>query len=123
MFCAPPRRDSTGRASMAASAPPNSLTSARKVAGPTFSLRISLSQASRWLRFSLTAGPWCPNLAAAFANPRLLALRQASDIGGVADVKKHGQQREQRGERPLTCEHQQRDAGSARNERRERGIA
>jgi hypothetical protein len=41
------RRDSAGSAAMAASAPPNSLTRARKVAGPTFSLRISRSQASR----------------------------------------------------------------------------
>jgi hypothetical protein len=32
---------------MAASAPPNSLTSARKVVGPTFSLLISLSQLKR----------------------------------------------------------------------------
>ena len=43
----PPRRDRSGSAAMAASAPPNSLTRARKVAGPTFSLRISLSQATR----------------------------------------------------------------------------
>jgi len=35
----------SGSASIAASAPPNSLTRARKVAGPTFSLLINLSQA------------------------------------------------------------------------------
>ena len=43
----PPRRDSMGRASMAASAPPNSLMRVRKVAGPTSSLLISLSQLKR----------------------------------------------------------------------------
>jgi hypothetical protein len=37
----------SGSASIAASAPPNSLTRARKVAGPTFSLLINLSQAMR----------------------------------------------------------------------------
>jgi hypothetical protein len=47
MKARPPRRDKSGSASMAASAPPNSLTSARKVAGPTFSLRISRSQLMR----------------------------------------------------------------------------
>lgn len=43
----PPRRDSIGSASMAASAPPNSLTRVRKVSVPTFSLLISLSQLKR----------------------------------------------------------------------------
>ena len=74
--CAPPRRDSIGTASMAASAPPNSLTSARKVAGPTFSLRIRRSQASRWRRLSLTVASLRGALGAALANPRLLATRQ-----------------------------------------------
>ena len=44
---APPRRARSGSASSAARAPPQSLISARKVRGPTFSERISRSQSNR----------------------------------------------------------------------------
>src|SRR5581483_10415446 len=112
-----------GSASMAASAPPNSLTSARKVAGPTFSLRISLSQAIRWRGSSRTAALWRRALAAAFANARLLALRQPSDVGGMADKEKHGQQQEERAKRPVSGDREQGYACGTCGERRERGIA
>jgi hypothetical protein len=46
-FEAPPRRARFGNASSAALALPQLLMSARNVRGPTFSLRISLSQSKR----------------------------------------------------------------------------
>jgi hypothetical protein len=83
----PSRRDRSGRAAMAAAAPPNLLTRARKVAGPTFSLRISLSQASRCGRLRRAAGAaGVEGLELRFANARLLASRQPLDIGRVADI-------------------------------------
>src|SRR6476660_7398807 len=124
MSCAwPPRRESIGKASMAASAPPNSLTSARNVAGPTFSLRIRRSQASRWRRLRLTAAPLRGALGAALAHPRLLASRQPPDIRGVTDVEQHGEQKKQRRDMPVVGQSEQGKARSARTERGERGIA
>src|SRR6185437_6108078 len=119
----PPRRESIGTASMAASAPPNSLTSAQNVAGPTFSLRIRRSQASRWRRLSLTVAPLRGALGAALANPRLLASRQPPDVRGVADVEQHGEQKKQRRELPVVGQSEQGKARSARTERGEGGIA
>ncbi len=97
----PPRRDSVGSAAMAASAPPNSLTRARKVAGPTFSLRISLSQASRCRRLSRGPGfNGAEVLSLLLANARLLASRQPADIRRVTHIEKDREQQEQRSEVP-----------------------
>lgn len=117
----PPRRDSAGSASMAASAPPNSLTRARNVAGPTFSLLISLSQARRW-RWLRRAGDLGKGagLELVCANPGLLAAHKPADIGGVADIKKRGEQQEQACEPPLRRDCENADARRARDQRRQR---
>jgi hypothetical protein len=117
----PPRRDSAGSASMAASAPPNSLTRARNVAGPTFSLLISLSQARRW-RWLRRAGDLGKGagLELVCANPGLLAAHKPADIGGVADIKKRGEQQEQAYEPPLRRDCENADARRARDQRRQR---
>lgn len=82
---APPR---AGSASIAACAPPNWLTNARNVAGPTFSLRISRSQARRWA--SLRRVP-VSGFLLVLANTRLLAGHQPADIGRMADIEKDGE--------------------------------
>jgi len=111
----PPRRDSAGSASMAASAPPNSLIRARNVAGPIFSLLISLSQAKRW-RWLSRAGNRGEGAALelAFANPCLLAAHEPANIGGVADIKKRGEQQEQACKPPLRRDCENANAHCAR---------
>ena len=87
---------------MAASAPPNAFTRARKVAGPTFSLRISRSQARRCRRLSRAPASAADEALALFANSRLLAACKAADIFGMANVENAAEQREQCRKAPLT---------------------
>ena len=111
----PPRRDSAGSASMAASAPPNSLIRARNVAGPIFSLLISLSQAKRWQWLSRAGNRGeGAALELAFANPCLLAAREPANIGGVANIKKRGEQQEQACKPPLRRDCENANAHCAR---------
>ena len=72
-----------------------SLTRARNLAGPTFSLLIGLSQANRW-RWLSRAGDLDEGAALelAFVNPSLLAAHEPAYVGGVADIKKRGDQQE-----------------------------
>src|SRR5882757_1155545 len=87
--CRPPRRDSSGSAASAGSAPPKWLMSSRKVTGPTLSLRINLRQASRW---AASTGAWGNGAGVSRvrvsggrpgANLALLAGTQAADVGMV----------------------------------------
>src|SRR4029079_746550 len=99
----------------------NSLTRARKVAGPTFSLLINLSQARRCRRLRRVEGlAVVTSLELRFANARLLASRQPLDIGGVANVEKDGQRQEQHREMRLAEDEQRAEAGETRRQCRER---
>ncbi len=107
----PPRRESSGRASSAACAPPKWLMRARKVIGPTFSERIRRRQARRWLSSNRAVGSGAGLDRAPSARVSRpctdLALRagnQALDVGGVLDGKQNGQYPCQGSKRALTSD-------------------
>jgi len=95
--------------------PANSLIRARNVAGPIFSLLISLSHAKRW-RWLSRAGDLGEGAALelAFANPCLLAAHKPANIGGVADIKKRREQQEQACKPPLRRDCENANAHCAR---------
>jgi len=94
-----------------------------KVAGPTFSLRISLSQLKRWRSLSWiaerVASMLRPGSDLFRANAPLLASQKASDIVGVAPIEKHGEEQEQhRHPRLSHKEEHARDCGACRERRK-----
>jgi hypothetical protein len=95
-----------------------------RVAGPTFSLRISLSQLSRWRSLSRIAERAESMLRSRSgllrANAPLLASQQASDIVGVAPIEKHGEDQEQHRYPGLPHKKEQAGDCGARRERRKR---
>src|SRR5689334_12901965 len=141
---APPRRASSGNAASAARALPQRSIRMRKVRGPTFSLRISRSQSSRWLsvsRCSLAMPPraciivlllFYAELAAgssrisrlpAGPDAPLRARKQAADIGVVLGPHQNREQGEELRLLEEAVEPQEEDRGDACDEGRERGVA
>src|SRR5882757_90438 len=100
--CRPPRRDSSGNAASAGSAPPKWLMSSRKVTGPTLSLRINRRHARRWAASSGACGSGagvsrvrvsllgCRLGGRAGANLALLASKETPDIGVVLAENENG---------------------------------
>src|SRR5262249_53076168 len=86
------------------SALPKWLTSSRKVTGPTFSLRIRRSEASRSAALSSApagrAAPGGPRLSRACPNLALPAFAQAADVFVVLEADQPGRDEDYAGRRP-----------------------
>ena len=133
--CRPPRRDSSGSAASAGSAPPKWLMSSRKVTGPTLSLRINRRHASRWAASSgaCGSGAGVSRVRAsglrsarlggrAGANLALLAGKQTPDVGVVLAENENGYDQDEQQAGLAEQEIVDHD-GDGGDQRRQRGIA